>query len=567
MRIIGEAARLTSCCYTLSIMIALLIDNPLLLLFIVTAIGYPLGHIKVRGTSLGVAAVLFIGLAIGSLDPNLKLPEIIYTLGLALFVYAIGLSSGPGFIASFRRAGLRDNLLVIGIVILGGIITVGMASLFGIKPTFAAGMFTGSLTNTPALAAVLEYIKSAAPVALREQMASEPVVGYSVAYPMGVIGMLLTIYVLQKVWKVDYKDESREAKEFGISGEPLHNRTILVKNDEVTESRSIESLRCSCGWDVIFGRLQRADRLSLADSETLLQLGDLVSCVGTLEELQKVADCLGEFSPLRLDYDVSEFGPRRVFVSNSRVAGRRLRDLNLQQQFGAIVTRIRRGDVDMLAHGDTVVELGDRVRVVCHRERMKTVSSFFGDSYRAISEIDVMTFSIGLTLGLLLGILPIPMPGGVTLKLGFAGGPLIVALILSALGRTGPIVWNIPYGANLLLRQIGLVFFLAAVGTRAGYAFVSTLAQGSGLVIFAAGAITTCLTALLMLWIGHKLLKIQMGLLIGMLAGLQTQPAVLGFALEQTGNDLPNIGYAAVYPVAMITKILLAQVIITVLSR
>ena len=547
-------------------MIALLIDNPLLLLFIVTAIGYPLGQIKVRGTSLGVAAVLFVGLAIGSLDPNLKLPEIIYTLGLALFVYSIGLSSGPGFVASFRRAGLRDNLLVIGMVALAAVVTVAVAVAMGIKPTFTAGMFTGSLTNTPALAAVLEYIKSAAPQALRDQMASEPVVGYSVAYPMGVIGMLLTIYVMQKVWKINYKQESREMKEFGVSNEALHNRTILVKHADASD-QTLAAMRRNCSWDVIFGRIKRAEQISLANGETRLQVGDLVSCVGTTEELEKVADCLGEFSPLRLDYDVSEFKPRRVFVSNPRVAGRRLRDLNLNQQFGAIVTRIRRGDVDMLAHGDTVLELGDRVRVVCHREHMDAVSVFFGDSYRAISEIDILTFSLGLTLGLLLGILPIPLPGGITLKLGFAGGPLIVALILSAVGRTGPIVWSLPYGANLLLRQIGLIFFLAAVGTRAGYAFVSTLSQGGGLAIFAAGAIVTCVTALIMLWIGHKLLKIPMGLLVGMLAGLQTQPAVLGFALEQTGNDLPNIGYAAVYPVAMITKIVVAQVIITLLLR
>ena len=547
-------------------MIALLIDNPLLLLFIVTAIGYPLGQIKVRGTSLGVAAVLFVGLAIGSLDPNLKLPEIIYTLGLALFVSSIGLSSGPGFVASFRRAGLRDNLLVIGMVALAAVVTVAVAVAMGIKPTFTAGMFTGSLTNTPALAAVLEYIKSAAPQALRDQMASEPVVGYSVAYPMGVIGMLLTIYVMQKVWKINYKQESREMKEFGVSNEALHNRTILVKHADASD-QTLAAMRRNCSWDVIFGRIKRAEQISLANGETRLQVGDLVSCVGTTEELEKVADCLGEFSPLRLDYDVSEFEPRRVFVSNPRVAGRRLRDLNLNQQFGAIVTRIRRGDVDMLAHGDTVLELGDRVRVVCHREHMDSVGAFFGDSYRAISEIDILTFSLGLTLGLLLGILPIPLPGGITLKLGFAGGPLIVALILSAVGRTGPIVWSLPYGANLLLRQIGLIFFLAAVGTRAGYAFVSTLSQGGGLAIFAAGAIVTCVTALIMLWIGHKLLKIPMGLLVGMLAGLQTQPAVLGFALEQTGNDLPNIGYTAVYPVAMITKIVVAQVIITLLLR
>ena len=553
------------CLYSL-IMIQLLTDNPLVLLFIVTAIGYPLGQIKIRGTSLGVAAVLFAGLAVGALDPNLKLPEIIYTLGLALFVYAVGLSSGPGFIASFRRAGLRDNLLVLAVVLMAALLTVALAAALGIKPTFTAGLFTGSLTNTPALAAVLEYIKGAAPQSLSDQLALEPVVGYSVAYPMGVIGMLLAIYVLQRIWKVNYKGEVAALREYGVSNEALHNRTILVTHADVAH-QTIEALTRNCGWEVILGRIKRGDQLSLASGQVRLQQGDLVSAVGALDELDKVTDCLGEASAQRLEYDVSEFEPRRIFVSNPRVAGRRLRDLDLQQQFGAIVTRVRRGDVDMLAQGNMVLEPGDRVRVVCHRQRMDAVSAFFGDSYRAISEIDVLTFSLGLTFGLLLGILPIPLPGGVTLKLGFAGGPLIVALILSAVGRTGPIVWSLPYGANLLLRQIGLILFLAAVGTRAGYAFVSMLSQGGGLVIFAAGALITCLTALAMLWAGYKLLKIPMGLLIGMLAGMQTQPAVLGFALEQAGNDLPNIGYAAVYPVAMIAKIVAAQVIITVLLR
>jgi putative transport protein len=547
-------------------MIVLLIENPLLLLFIVTAIGYPLGQIKIRGTSLGVAAVLFVGLAFGALDPNLKLPEIIYTLGLALFVYSIGLSSGPGFVASFRRAGLRDNGLIAGMIVLGALLAFLAYLIFGLKPTLTAGIFTGSLTNTPALAAVLETIKGAAPQAVREQWLAEPVVGYSVAYPMGVIGMLLTIYVLQRVWKIDYTAEARGLDEYGIATDPLHNRTIQVTQSDVA-GQTIEQITRGCNWDVIFGRLKRDGQLSLAHGQTLLNVGDLVSVVGTNDELDKVAGCLGQYSNQRLDFDVSEFEPRRVFVSNPRVAGRRLRELDMQQQFGAIVTRIRRGDVDMLAHGDTVLELGDRVRVVSHRQRMDAVSAFFGDSYRAISEIDVLTFSLGLTLGLLLGILPIPLPGGVTLKLGFAGGPLIMGLLLSALGRTGPIAWSLPYGANLLLRQIGLIFFLAAVGTRAGYAFVNTLTQGGGLVLFIAGTLITCITALATLWVGHKLLKIPMGLLIGMLAGLQTQPAVLGFALEQSGNDLPNIGYAAVYPVAMITKILLAQVIITLLLR
>jgi putative transport protein len=205
------------------------------------------------------------------------------------------------------------------------------------------------------------------------------------------------------------------------------------------------------------------------------------------------------------------------------------------------------------------------VRVLTRRDRLDAVGAFFGDSYRALSEIDILTFSLGLGVGLALGLLPIPLPGGVTLKLGLAGGPLIVALILGAWERTGPMVWSLPYSANLTLRQVGLILFLAGVGTRSGYAFLSTFSQGGGIAVFLAGAVITCVTALVMLWVGHRLLKIPMGLLAGMLAGLQTQPALLAFSLEQADNDLPNIGYAMVYPVAIIAKIVIAQLLVALL--
>jgi putative transport protein len=212
-----------------------------------------------------------------------------------------------------------------------------------------------------------------------------------------------------------------------------------------------------------------------------------------------------------------------------------------------------------------VLELGDRVRVVARHERMPEVTAFFGDSYRAVSEVDLFTFGLGLALGLALGALPIPLPGGVRVSLGFAGGPLVVALVLGTLGRTGPLVWSLPYAANMTLRQIGLVFFLAGVGTRAGRSFVTTLTSSGGLALFAAGALVTCAVAVAALWVGHKLMRVPMTLLIGMVAGIQTQPAVLGYALEQTGNDLPSVGYASVYPLAMIAKILLVQIVLLLL--
>jgi putative transport protein len=210
--------------------------------------------------------------------------------------------------------------------------------------------------------------------------------------------------------------------------------------------------------------------------------------------------------------------------------------------------------------------LGDRVRVVCAPDQMNEVAKALGDSYRAISEIDVMTFSVGIALGLLLGAISLPLPGGSSLKLGIAGGPLIVGLILGALGRTGSVVWQLPHSANLTLRQLGVILFLAGVGTRSGFAFISTFAGGGGILLFVVGALVTCFTAFLTLWVGYKVLKISFPILTGMLAGIQTQPAVLAFANERAQNDLPNMGYSSVYPMAMIAKILIAQLLLTLLS-
>lgn len=545
-------------------MIEILVNNPMLLLFVVAAIGYPLGQIRIGGSSLGVAAVLFVGLAFGALDPNMKLPEIVYLLGLVIFVYTVGLSSGPGFFASFRRKGLRDNIFVASVLLMAFALAIVAHRVLDLKPTLVAGMFSGSLTNTPALAGLLEYIKTYAPPELVDEMLNEPVVGYSIAYPMGVIGMIAAIAVLQRVWRIDYEREAAELRELGAGHRRLVNRTVRVTNPDAG-LLPLKALAAQQGWDVIFGRMQRDGNLSLARDDTRLQVGDLVSMIGAPEDLDRATAFLGEESRERLELDRSEYDFRRVFVSNPKVAGHRLRDLDLQQQYGAIVTRVRRGDVEFLAHDDTVLELGDRVRVVARRENMEAVSAFFGDSYRALSEIDVMTFGLGVAAGLIIGMIPVPLPGGVVFRLGFAGGPLLVALVLSAVGRTGPLVWQLPYSANLTLRQVGLILFLAGVGTRAGYAFFNTLGKSGGLSIFVAGAVITCVTAFLTLWIGHRLLKIPMGMLSGMLAGLQTQPAVLGYALEQARNDLPNIGYATVYPVATIMKILLAQLLLSML--
>ncbi len=545
-------------------MIQILADNPLLLLFLVGAIGYPIGRIRIFGSSLGIAAVLFVGLAFGALDPNLKLPEIIYLLGLAVFVYTVGISSGPGFFASFRRQGLRDNAFVVAMLLFGAALSLAAYALLRLKPTVTAGMFTGALTNTPALAAVLDIIKTTHAGEALDQMLAEPVVGYSVVYPMGILGIIVVIALAQRLWRVDPEREAQALRDMGVAGEKLYNRTVVITRPDVSRA-PLRQLAKDNDWNVVLARVRQGDTQSLVTGDTRLDVGDLVSVVGAREDIERFTAAAGEPSTVELPLDRSEIDFRRIFVSNPDVVGHRLSELDLPQKFDAVVTRVRRGDIDLLPRSDQALELGDRVRVVTYRGNMDAVSHFFGDSFKALAEIDILSFNLGLTLGLLVGLIPIPLPGGIVLKLGYAGGPLIVSLILGALRRSGPIVWQLPYNANLTLRQVGLVLFLAGVGTRAGYSFLTTLAQGGGLALFVAGAIITMVTAGLMLFIGYKVLKIPVGVLLGMLSGMQTNPAILAYSLEQTRNDLPNVGYATVYPVATIAKIVLAQLLLTLL--
>lgn len=539
----------------------ILAANPLVLLFLVAAVGYPLGRLSIAGTRLGVAAVLFTGLAFGALDPRLRLPDIIYLLGLVLFVYPVGLASGPAFFQALRRKGVRDNLLVAGVLVAAMLLSYAAARLLGLDAAVTGGLFAGSLTNTPALAATIEAVRAAAPPELVEELRARPVIGYSIAYPMGVLGMIGALLLTARVWKVDFAADARRPGDVGDTEAALETRTIEVLRDRATAVPLVQIAR-DARTDVIFTRLERADGVDIVSATTVADFGAHVTAVGAAKDLDVLERELGRRGELSLDLDRSDIDFRRVFVSSGQVAGRTLRELSLPARFGAVVTRVRRGDVELRPHANMALELGDRVRVVARRSQMDAVSRFFGDSYRALSEVDITSFALGLFLGLLVGLVPIPLPGGVTVRLGLAGGPLLVGLLLGTKAFTGRLVWTMPYSANLTVRQLGLVLFLAGIGTQAGYPFVRTLASAEGLLLFAAGTAITTLSALLLLWVGYRLLGIPFSLLSGMLAGFQTQPAVLGFAADQAKSDLPNIGYATVYPTAIILKIVLVQLLL-----
>lgn len=544
-------------------MIELFVENPIILLFIVTAVGYWVGSIRVRGSKLGVAAVLFVGLGFGALSPELHVPDTLVFLGLTIFVYTIGLSSGPIFFDTFRRRGFQDIGFVFLMLTLSGAMTVGIHFLFGFDAATTAGLFSGVSTNTPALAGLLDVInQKAGDAAINKQLSEAAVVGYSLSYPMGVLGVMLAISVMVRVLKVDFKQEAADLRKEYPLDQQILSITVRITNQNLVQTPMRDLIK-RYDWVVVFGRMQRDERTFLPNWDTVLQLDDLVTLVGEISEVEATAAELGVIAEMHLSHDSREYDVRQIFVSNPDIAGQQLATLNLSERYSAVVTRVRRGDIDMLARGDTVLELGDRVRFVARREDLNKLASYFGDSYENLSQINLLSFGLGMALGLLLGTIQFELPGGVSFQLGFAGGPLIVALILGALRRTGPIVWTLPYSANLTLRQIGLILLLSGVGINSGHNFMQTILQGGGGMIFLAGTIISIITASLTLLIGYKLLRIPFSFLMGMVAN---QPAILDYSLEKSGNKLPNIGFTLILPIALITKIVYVQFLFSFLN-
>ncbi|CAN5725855.1 aspartate:alanine exchanger family transporter [soil metagenome] len=532
----------------------LLAENPLLLLFTIAAIGYPLGRVRVAGVSLGSAAVLFTGLAIGAMDQRLRLPDIVYLLGLAMLVYTIGLASGGSFFRRLTRKDARDT--AVGLLPIGCAVIVAwvVGPRLGIPPETVSGMFSGGFTNASGLASTVEAVKMA------HGDAAAPVVAYSLAYPVGILGPMVAMAFFRRFFRVDLEAEALTIPSFRRMRQRLEVRTLAVSRPEA-DGMTVAEVAVREGHDVIFGRVRREGRDEVAQGGWKFRQGDLLTVIGPDDEIRRVAGLLGEESGEALELDRSEFDVRRIFVSDRAMAGRPLRELELPITHGAVVTRLRRGDLDFVPSGSTVLELGDRVRVLARRDDMERVTRLFGDSYKALSDVDLLGLALGMLLGLLLGLVPIPIPGG-QFRLGFAGGPLVVALILGKLGRTGPLVWSLPYSANLTLRQFGLMLFSAGIGTRAGYSFYSTLAAGRGLDVFGLGAAMTLGSAVLTFGVGYGLLRIPLNLLYGIYTGAQTQPVGLVFAVDQTKNDLPTAGYARMFPLATVFKIVMGQLLL-----
>ncbi|OKL49368.1 aspartate:alanine exchanger family transporter [Boudabousia marimammalium] len=518
--------------------------GPVLVLFLLIGIGMAFGHIKVKGVNLGAAAVLFIAIALSAWGEvygiHIRVPHEIGIFGLAIFTFAIGIYSGPNFFNTLRTSGGPILVMVVALGT-GAAIAFGVGRyIFDLSAAEFAGVFAGATNNTPALAAAGKSSGDPA----------NATVGYSISYLWGVIGMLIYVSLALRLAKGD-KDKPT----------PIVNRTIRI---ERTDEPVLEQYHELVSGRVSFSRLRRGEtgpifRPGMFDK---LRHNDLLTIVGPEADIDLITERLGHDSSLSLTIDRQWLDFRRITVSNPKLAGRKLGELNLNDEFGAMVSRVRRGDIDVVANSRLRLQLGDRVRVVAPRAKMDALSAYFGDSSRGLTSLNPVALGIGMAVGILIGELPIFTPTGATFSIGSAAGTLIVGLIFGRLGRVGPMVTALPYTTCMVLSEFGLLIFLAQAGTNAGGQIANAFEGGVWWKMAILGfLITTAVGGIL--FAGMRMVfKMGGTRLSGAIGGTQTQPAVLAFANERTGAD-PRValGYAMVYPVAMVLKILTAQLL------
>ncbi|WP_022867391.1 aspartate:alanine exchanger family transporter [Schaalia vaccimaxillae] len=519
-------------------MASLLTVNPLLTLFFVVGLGAVLGAIKFGPLRFGAAGALFVGLAVSAWSPaSGEGMGIVQQIGLAFFVYTVGISAGATFFADLRKqAGLL--LSCAAVCVAGATIAIVGGNLLGLSKPLTMGLFTGSLTAAPALDA-----------ATRVTGDPDAAVGYAFGYPIGVVvGIIVVTMTVTRQWRGDKDTPS-------LAGAGLDTVTVRVR--EAVSTRAIAPWR---EQRIRMSYLRRNDRTRVVIPGETLEAGDLVLLVGDRRNLDEATPLIGEAVEHHLEDDRTDVAFERIVVSNPDVAGRSVAELNCASRFGAVITRVRRGDLDLLARDDLDLQLGDHVAVVVPTKELDAVQRWLGDSEKRVAEVDAMAFGIGMVLGLLLGAVPFPMPGGATFELGSAAGPLIVGMLLGALRRTGPLVWTLPSAANLTIRQIGLMLFLAALGLNAGPALASLLASDLG---WKAGLLAVVIVAVccVLQSLAGRFLGLSAARAAGGVAGFLGQPAVLQAADARVADERIEAAYATLFAFSIVVKILLVPLI------
>jgi putative transport protein len=538
---------------------------------LVAALGLALGSLKVRGLGLGIAGVLFVGIAFAHFGVHVeeRTREFVRELGLVFFVYSIGLQVGPGFLASLRRNGLRLNLLAASVVVLG--VAAALVARFagGVEPAAAAGLLSGATTNTPSLAAAQQALKQAVadPRAL-DRVAKLPGLGYAVAYPFGVFGIIVVMLAVRGLFRIVL---SREIDEFdrrrADEAPPLARANLEVANPNLV-GLPLGKVPLLGTTSVVVSRVFQDGRLLVPRPDTTLREGDVLLAVGRLEDLDALRVVVGRDSPLDLRSLPSPITSKRLIVTRTAATGRTIGELDFVRRFSVQLTRVSRAEVEMSASPGFELQYGDTVLAVGEPADLQKAAAELGDSPKTLAYPHLVPMFAGIALGLLVGSVPFSLPGvPAPVRLGLAGGPLLVAIGLARIGKIGPLVWYLPISANYALRETGIVLFLSAVGLGAGDVFVETLVSGQGLVWMAWGAAITIVPILAVGLVARGLLKLNYLTICGLVAGSMTDPPALSFATTVSGSEAPSVAYATVYPLTMILRVLSAQLLVLYLVR
>jgi putative transport protein len=528
----------------------------------VIACGVLLGKIKVFGVSLGVTFVLFVGILMGHFgftgDPHIL--HFIRDFGLILFVFCIGLQVGPSFFSSFKKGGMSLNLLAVGIVVLN--IAVALAIYFigngRVELPMIIGVLYGAVTNTPGLGAAQEALTQL------NYTGPQIALGYACAYPLGVVGIIGSMIAIRYIFRVNLTKEDEELKmqdTDSMKNKP-HLMSLEVSNEAIYGKKLLQ-VKELIKVSFVCSRIRHDGHVSIPNPETVFHVGDQIFIVCSEEDAETVTAFMGKTIDIDWEKQDMPMVSRRILVTKSEINGKKLGDMHFRSLYGVNVTRVNRSGMDLYADPNLILQVGDRVMVVGEQDAVERVANTLGNSLKRLDHPNIVTIFVGIFLGILLGSLPIAFPGMPTpVKLGLAGGPLVVALLIGRFGYKMHLVTYTTMSANLMLREIGIVLFLASVGIEAGANFVQTVVEGDGLLYVGYGVLITIIPLLVMGAVARLYYKTNYFTLIGLLAGSTTDPPALAYANQVANNDAPAVGYSTVYPLTMFLRILAGQMIL-----
>ena len=542
------------------------IGHSILLLSFVIAAGIQLGKIKVFGVSLGITLVLFVGIILGhfGFTINHNVIHFFKEFGLILFVYSVGMQVGPGFFSSFKQGGITLNMLACGIVFLAVLTAVILHYATGIPMPTMVGILSGAVTNTPGLGAAQQAFSD-----MHGVSDNTIALGYAVAYPLGVIGIILSIILIKYIFRVSFDKENEQLNSEDSShtneAKPI---SLIVKNPAIFNKTVAELSNLLEHRDFVISRVWRDSnkQIEIASANTVLQENDKVFVITTETDAETIKTFIGEEIDMERKQWIrmeSQFINRRILITKPELNGKRLGQLKLRKLYGINITRINRAGVDLVAKPGLTLQVGDRVNVVGTETAVSNVEKVLGNSMKRLNEPNLITIFVGIALGIVLGSIPISFPGiPQPVKLGLAGGPLVVAILISRFGYHYKLITYTTQSANLMLREIGITLFLACVGISAGDGFVDTIVNNGGFAWIGYGFIITFVPLMIIGCIGRYFCKVNYFTLMGLIAGSTTDPPALAYSNATAGNDAPSVGYATVYPLTMFLRVLTAQLLI-----